>query len=518
MIFDFGCVTLQRSAEVAFTSALNACQKATSWHAVIELLKHMSLHQVELNAMTYGVYSKAVSDWGDWHLSLEVLKDMKNQEVSPTSVNYSLAISAFQTTAIWQAALLLAYNTSLRDVFLCSVAISVCEEAGEWEAALKLLDDFRLMQVELDLAAYNAAISACEKASAWQRALMLFMEVSQVLQPNVVSCSATIAACQKAGKWQKALRLLSEAKASDTKADVIAHNSAIRACKWQFALLLLSCTRKKHLELNIMSYSAAMCPETCGPWEWSIFLFQDISTSAVESNILTYGSVLAACERADWELATHLATLDGLDVNVVLFNTSLTASQKATAWLQTLATLQHVKLKGLKPDRVSHLVLLTSLVEASDQWSLALWHFHFSKIPDVNLCNAAISACERPSKWLEAMKIFNLMSFRDMKLELISYNSLLSLATTPWQHQINWFLELQRDFPVDVTSCAAVVNHQHVGSLVAESLGFMQRLGLQQVKLTLKIDESMRMMKSMKRFEELGFFKKIKYISEVSRI
>lgn len=103
-----------------------------------------------------------------------------------------------------------------------NAAIDACGRAGQWRAALSVLDRMSLAGVSPGTITYNAVIAACGKGKEWSRATTLLEQMraehsyeEQVDRgmlrgppPDVVSYGATMYACFSAAKWNEALAVL----------------------------------------------------------------------------------------------------------------------------------------------------------------------------------------------------------------------------------------------------------------------------------------------------------------------
>lgn len=100
-----------------------------------------------------------------------------------------------------------------------NAAIDACGRAGQWRAALSLLDKMSSAGVPRGTITYNAVIAACGKGKEWARAVSLLHEMlarqaktdgdlAPVPMADVVSYSAAIDACVRAGEWEEAIALV----------------------------------------------------------------------------------------------------------------------------------------------------------------------------------------------------------------------------------------------------------------------------------------------------------------------
>jgi hypothetical protein len=130
----------------------------------------------------------------------------------------------------WEIALSLYHRMTeddFHDVAALSSTISACEAAGQWQAALRILQmaldeepsrstDPRAIEPLLNLYCFNAAISACQKGRAWVEAMDIYerLKLQQRqyphLRPNIVTLSSVILALDESGQKEMAVELYRE--------------------------------------------------------------------------------------------------------------------------------------------------------------------------------------------------------------------------------------------------------------------------------------------------------------------
>lgn len=196
-----------------------------------------------------------------------------------------------------------------------------------------------------------------------------------------------------------------------------------------------------------------MCPEISSRWEWSLLL-------RVKGGL---GALLGACERAaEWKMALNLLKAGG-KVNAVMLNAAAGACQKGMAWRRGISMLT-------EPDRISRIVLATAFAEAS-QWQSAL----FCLDPDdLVVCNAVLKACEKASRWLEALALWRAAKGHvELDMDVVSFNSLIAACDqTAWRQALQVFEEMRSErLQADVTTlallCSRCAGHmQHVSALL----------------------------------------------------
>eukprot|EP00438_Fugacium_kawagutii_P011979 Skav236738 [mRNA] locus=scaffold3352:265623:269609:+ [translate_table: standard] len=151
-----------------------------------------------------------------------------------------------------------------------------------------------------DVVAFGKAISSCSKRAQWQQALELLAHLDAAkLRRNVVQAAA-ISACGQTARWKEALALL------------ILWNSLISALA-AAAQWLRSLAALEHLELepDVVTLGATLralergAARRGGQWKKALQLFEDMSYTQLQRNIVIYVTTMTACSKADaWVLCT----------------------------------------------------------------------------------------------------------------------------------------------------------------------------------------------------------------------
>jgi pentatricopeptide repeat protein len=216
------------------------------------------------------------------------------------------------------------------------------------DQALQIYQD--CPQQTLTLRIWNAAIDACARAkpTRLQQAFDIFT-AQTTLQPNVFTFGALMNACNRAGDADRAVRLLKDMQHNNTntkynvKPNAVVYSSAISACARAVTLsqqnnatkykdlalqLLQQAVEVERLPMTVVGFNAAIsaCAQAAD-YKNALHLLQRMeqaqqrnsnnnNTSSSSSSsfwvpppdAVTYGTVLAACERAQqWHLVLEKA-------------------------------------------------------------------------------------------------------------------------------------------------------------------------------------------------------------------
>ena len=153
------------------------------------------------------------------------------------------------------------------------------------------------------------------------------------------------------------------------------------AGKWQLALwALLEAPRAAHLEPNVVSYSSAMTAcERVSLWEMVLNLLVEAEQLPEKANAFSYSSAIVACGQVEsgWQRAlalwSQMISASQPSPNVVAFNATLTALERATCWQLACSLLEQFEDQTrsnlpLTPDALSY-----SAVATACPWPLGLW-------------------------------------------------------------------------------------------------------------------------------------------------
>ena len=223
----------------------------------------------------------------------------------------------------------------------------------------------------------SAAINACGAAGQWQEALKLLDDV-QGVPPHQRVYNAAVAACDKGGQPEAAVRLLRRMRAAGVELDVFSYSSAMSACcrvpraadgsvdasrgvAWRTALRLLRTMRGTGVRPNAYTYSSAMTAcERGGCWEEALLLLGDMRADRVEPNRVVYTAAIGACgSQGQWVQA--LRAPPALTIPAVahlpwLWLTYYTMAMADSPWLcvQALTLFRTMRRQRIEPDAVCY--------------------------------------------------------------------------------------------------------------------------------------------------------------------
>jgi len=302
---------------------------------------------------------------------------------------------------------------------------------GRTDEALQVFESIQRPNIRI----INGAIDACARArpTRLKKAFEIFERATSTtskyaLKPNVFTFGSLMNACNRARNVDKAMETLrSMEKEYGVVPNAIVYSSAISACarseppKPELALeLLTEAVEEKKVSMSVVGFNAAIsaCAQA-SDWENAISMLtrmeeatrnritnskhkngssnndQKSSFLVPEPDVVTYGTVLAACERGgQWKLILKKAEsmeerglpLDGFSVMTCLH---------ACAEL------------GLAYEGLRYLDMMKSVKEVTQQTARYQRHGARKPLmePDAVAYRCAISACARGGAWREGIRL-----------------------------------------------------------------------------------------------------------------
>ena len=273
------------SAVVAYTSAMNACQKGREWGATLQIFDRMVARGLKPDAHCYAVALAACRVGGAGARASELLRGLlqraaRGGRVRPTAPMFVNAMAA---------------NT----------------RAGDWREALALFELRKLQQPALpdDPKAYAAAVGACARGGDARRALQLLDEMhasaDEAMHHNPFAFANAMAACNGAGEHATALRLyerlLTAAEAGEAAApSELCVAFALDACAADHALAA-SIFERVDAEMRTTRTHNAMLSALARAQQWAplVAAYDAMRASGVPADERSYSLAIRACDQCD---------------------------------------------------------------------------------------------------------------------------------------------------------------------------------------------------------------------------
>lgn len=183
--------------------------------------------------------------------------------------------------------------------------VSIIASCGEWEDVIALLEELRNSKVDPDISCHTEAIRSLERVGQWEQALKVLDEaVAHTLRrSNSVGHNdrfasrtlssdggyqAAVRACAHGRRWDTALSLLDEMLEQGYQPDSSTHSAALAACghrgQWAQAMRLLSLQSRGAPSQAGASSSGGGSPSKLeGRWERALELLKTADNAALGS-------------------------------------------------------------------------------------------------------------------------------------------------------------------------------------------------------------------------------------------
>ncbi|CAE7235226.1 TMCO4, partial [Symbiodinium necroappetens] len=254
------------------------------WTEALQKLAEMGFMQVITNIVTdvSAVMREVVLETNDFH--------------------YGATANALQLQGRWQLALDLIRSMASRDDSCLQVRASIITVTcafGPWEASSRLLSMARQAVEKVDgpkpnVVSFTACIGSLEPESdaTWDRGLSLMILMRrQRVRPNCVTVSAALGSI--GGRWRLALSILSSVSQAGLRRDTVALNAAMGTT----AVVL-----RRRLAEELCGSEEIV---SSGQWLAANVLLWDLSSSALCADVVSFSSVVAACE-LKWRMAVAI--------------------------------------------------------------------------------------------------------------------------------------------------------------------------------------------------------------------
>eukprot|EP00435_Cladocopium_sp_Y103_P015713 s266_g3.t2 len=216
------------------------------------------------------------------------------------------------------------------------------------ERVRDLLRDVQVSRLQLNIIVANAGVGALARQTAWRETLEKLTEIRcRSLELNQISFGSSLVAFGESktigSKWPAAKQLLIDMeKIWNVVPNIICWNSCISSMQsWFRAEHLLHRIPSMGCMPDCISYNAAAATS---PWRRSILQLIKMRGARVRPNVVTYNTLLHACQGSHAQVARTLLNCmddDRLEPDVITLNSAIGASHDDwPAGLQYLRELQ----------------------------------------------------------------------------------------------------------------------------------------------------------------------------------
>ena len=278
-------------------------------------------------------------------------------------------------------------------------------------------------------------------------------------------CCKLISACRSGEQWQKALSHLVSLNDSAVGANVFIMNAAIASC--------ISCRK----------------------WKQASFLFADISSSGIQSDGITYNSVLGMCDLGLWQRGLNLLegmTTVALQQDVFSCNTALNGCNKAATWQRAQNVFELQKQLAISPDTITANSILSACA-ACRRWkdaAVLLGGMSSTYLQsDIISHSSALAACSG-RQWVQGAVLLRRLQNRHIRLNVLTCNTAISSSADRQESEPAhscWHLALQvlgemgeivRKDVITYNACIAAANTANRWELAQQLFRHTSQAGL----------------------------------------
>lgn len=419
---------------MAITSALHACQRLGLADDALRYLEKMKSLG---DAGGTGIASNSRGPRGYSYRGRKPLK-------GPDEVAYNLAISACARAGMGSNRVSYNGGGGGDDEIV----------GARWEDGIRLLEEMEHVTGKPpNVVAYTAAIGGCAEAGKYMKAFEFLkeMKVKHGINPNVVTFSTVISACANASAqaaarvkdgdtkdtgeirapMKAALSLLAEmtsGKKGIAEPNVVTYNAAIKACAegldLEKSFSLLEELLERGLEPTIVTYGTLMTAcERVGSVQGVSHVFKKLNkySKHLRPNEIIYGAAISCCRKASeperTTLLLHKMLKEKLSPNTAVFNTVLMSQAENKNFDKATIVYRLMKSdkipQSARPNRQTYNALIIALALDGRPSDAEYYLKEMRKdgfLPDVDLYTATVTSYEKNREPLKAIQIMESMS------------------------------------------------------------------------------------------------------------
>jgi pentatricopeptide repeat protein len=323
-----------------------------------------------------------------------------------------------------------------------------------------------------DVIAYTAAIGCCAEAGEWKRAFSLLNEMQTSryhLQPNVMTYSTVISSCANAlakitdskekkvilGAALQLLETMKESKYPESQPNIVSYNAAIRTCAeaqdLEGAFRLMDEVISRGLTPTIVTFGSLMTAcERVGSVDDMNLVFEllnqfnenRLDTEQIKPNEIIYGAAISCCRKAaQSDRAVQLLKKmikAGLSPNTATFNTVIMAltEGKYPDIDKALSVFKVMNSQNCAPNRQTFNVIIRSLAASQRPADAEVFLTNMSTAgftPDVDLYTITVTCYEKNREPMKALQLMESMrergyDFYDIKVVNEAFKKAIKLV------------------------------------------------------------------------------------------
>ncbi|CAM9520060.1 unnamed protein product [Chrysoparadoxa australica] len=305
------------------------------------------------------------------------------------------------------------------------LAIHACSKAGEWEIAMRLLQEMPGLGLTPKESTYNSTMAACSKRGKWQLAYQVLQQMKgRGISPTHFSYSPVLTACGRGRAPKKIVdKLLAESEqvgeGPSKGRQVISYNSAMFAFSqlhaWDSARNLFMRMRERNVPLTLISYNSAIaaCARP-GDWEGALALLKEIPDKGLLPDLVTYNTVIDACARGGQqekvEDVFQLMRKMGMRPNLKSYSSAMHGFRLGGDYRKAQDHFDHMLKDGYSPDHTVYNGLIDAYAVAGKYEKcvqmLDEMEPTWGMVPDDATCSIVTKACASAGQWEEVLSLY----------------------------------------------------------------------------------------------------------------
>jgi pentatricopeptide repeat protein len=337
-----------------FQSVIQACAVKGRWKEALSIFNTMRDYGLEPNRKCYNALIDACGKGHQSHRAIALLREMRQLE----------------SELDWQ----LDPNThSYKNVM----------RACNWQTAMELLTEMKLMSLNVDIDCYMAVVRACIKAKQWDTGISVLHEMfSTGIAPSAGIYTELLRASKEQLLWDKSVILLDDAIARGIQPTLTMYTLAMKACSTaqqtepvlsMYKQMQTAGIQPKAATLNTVLHAYAVL----GDWQSAMTVYNDMITAGLQLTEQTYHSVMSACYKGEqWQnILDMYSDLTKQGVKLVTKGTYkcvLAATAQIHGWRAAFQLFIELRATGIPSTTATYMELLHQCQQDDNNWEAAL--------------------------------------------------------------------------------------------------------------------------------------------------
>eukprot|EP00466_Bigelowiella_natans_P006235 jgi/Bigna1/89959/estExt_fgenesh1_pg.C_590023 len=374
------------------TAQIKKAKSRGEWQHALRAYEWLLSWGVSPDKFVYNALMTALANTNP-NRALGIYNEMVEASFTPDATSANAIIAAKGRLGQWQSAL------QFFRQFLAKESAEINPLSGTFEG-VRDYNDFSASPLEV---LYNTIITACGLSAKWRQATSLFQELQDIGGTiSVVSYGALLISYEKARKWRKAIEIMKNMEEKEgIIPNTIIYNTVIFACA------------------------------SSGAWQTSFDVYRTMRSKGLSTDVTYLAMVQGATEAGGWQQALRIADHmreDGIRPKIEIYNAIMNSCVQTGDWfraLQMLEMMEEEAAAAAQEDGVT-----TKIVDGSDSSANIVKKAEEggdNVQADVITYNTGLNACVYIKDWKQAVDIFNRMETRQVKPDLVSYNTLMKV-------------------------------------------------------------------------------------------